>query len=210
MAERPAPISPGQPGEPDQHLVERRVGDSRLVHQGGFLEVRRDQILLPDGSQAWREYIVHPGAVAIVPLLDDGRIVLERQYRYPLQQVLLEIPAGKIDPGESAAACACRELREETGYQARQWALAGRMHSAPAYSTEFIEIWFARGLVAGPARLDEGEFIELQLVAQTDLDRLAADGLLTDAKTLIALLWLRRWQAGDWPLQWRDAATMAP
>lgn len=210
MANRPVPILLGRSDLPDQHLVERRIGDSKLVHRGGFLEVRRDQVRLPDGGEAWREYIVHPGAVAVVPLLDDGRIVLERQYRYPLQQVLLEIPAGKIDPGESIAACACRELREETGYLAREWARAGRLHNAAAYSNEFIEIWFARGLEAGPARLDEGEFIELQEVTEAELDRLAADGMLTDAKTLIALLWLRRWRAGDWPLEWLDAATMTP
>lgn len=193
---------------PDPHLVERRLGDSKLVHRGGFLEVRRDQVLLPDQREAWREYIVHPGAVAILPLLDDGRVLMERQYRYPLQQVLLEIPAGKIDPGESTVACAMRELREETGYQAREWACAGRLHSCAAYSTEFIEIWFARGLQAGPPRLDEGEFIELQCLEPADLDGMAARGELTDAKTLVALLWLQRWRSGAWPLSWCDAATM--
>lgn len=193
----------------DEHLVERRTGGGTLL-QGNFLEVRRDDVVLPDGRAASREYIVHPGAVAVVPLLDDGRIVLLRQYRYPLQRVLLEIPAGKVDAGESTAVCALRELREETGYTAREWAYAGILHNAAAYSTEGIEIWFARGLLAGPQQLDEGEFVELAVHSPAELDAFAADGTLTDAKTLIALLWLQRWLAGAWPLTWRDAATMTP
>ncbi len=95
---------------------------------------------------------MHPGAVMVVPLLDDGRLVMERQYRYPMARVLLEFPAGKIDPGESPFACALRELAEETGYRAREWARAGVLHNAVAYSTEGIEIWFARGLSAGARR----------------------------------------------------------
>ena len=186
----------------DEHLVERRVASATLV-RGGFLDVRRDTVALPDGSEATREYIVHPGAVAVVPLLDDGRVLLERQYRYPLERVLLEIPAGKIDPGESTAQCAVRELREETGYTAAEWAYACTLHNAPAYSTERIEIWFARGLTAGRQELDAGEFVELVTMHESDLDALAASGVLTDAKTLIALQWLQRWRAGAWALDWR-------
>ncbi len=188
--------------------MEHRVGGSELLLQGGFLQVRRDRVTLPDRTQATREYVVHPGAVAIVPLLDDGRILLERQYRYPLQQVLLEVPAGKVDAGETPAAAAVRELREETGYEAREWAFAGNLHNAAAYSSEVIGLWFARGLQAGPQRLDEGEFIELLPMTVEALDALAASGTLTDAKTLMALLWLQRWQSGAWPLEWRDVATM--
>lgn len=191
----------------DEHLVERRTG-SELLLRGHFLEVRRDPVTLPDGAAASREYIVHPGAVAVMPLLDDGRLLLERQYRYPLEQVLLEIPAGKIDPGESPQACALRELREETGYVAREWAYACTLHNAAAYSTERIQIWFARGLTAGPQSLDEGEFVELVTHTEDELDAMAARGELTDAKTLIALQWLQRWRAGAWPLTWLDAATM--
>jgi ADP-ribose pyrophosphatase len=193
----------------DEHLIERRTGSQPLL-RGNFLQAHRDEVALPDGSTATREYIVHPGAVAIVPLLDDRRILLERQYRYPLQQVLLEIPAGKIDPGESSAMTAVRELREETGYSAAEWAHAGTLHNAAAYSTEHIEIWFARGLRPGAQQLDAGEFIELVTRSEDELDRLAATGGLTDAKTLIGLLWLQRWRAGAWPLEWRDAATMTP
>ena len=192
----------------DDHLIERCTGSQPLL-DGHFLKARRDDVALPDGRATTREYIVHPGAVAIVPLLDDRRVLLERQYRYPLQQVLLEIPAGKIDPGESAAMTAVRELREETGYTAAEWAHAGTLHNAAAYSTEHIEIWFARGLRPGAQQLDAGEFIELVVRSEDELDRLAATGGLTDAKTLIGLLWLQRWRAGAWSLEWRDAATMS-
>ncbi|MEO7243594.1 MAG: NUDIX hydrolase [Rubrivivax sp.] len=192
----------------DAHLVEREL-QSELVLQGNFLHVRRDRVVLPDGRHAEREYVRHPGAVAVLPLLDDGRILLERQYRYPVQQVLLEIPAGKIDPGERTFDCAVRELREETGHEAAQWALAGRLHNAAAYSDEFIEIWFARALRPGPQRLDDGEFIELISLTEAELDALACSGRLTDAKTLIALLWLQRWRAGAWPLDWCDVTSLA-
>jgi ADP-ribose pyrophosphatase len=186
-------------------LIERRTGGSTLV-QGGFLELRRDDVLLPDGSAATREYIAHPGAVAVVPLLDDGRVVLVRQYRYPVVGVQLEIPAGKLDAGENTLACAMRELREETGYEAREWAYGCEIHNAAAYSTESIWIWFARGLVAGAQKLDEGEFVEVVTHSEAELDALAAGAGLPDVKTRIALHQLQRWRAGAWPLVWRTAA----
>jgi ADP-ribose pyrophosphatase len=193
----------------DDHLRERGLG-GRVLAKGGFLEVRRDDVRLPDGAAATREYVVHPGAVMIVPLLDDGRLVLERQYRYPVARVLLEFPAGKIDPGESTLACAQRELLEETGYRAREWAYAGVLHNAAAYSTEGIELWFARGLREGERRLDAGEFIELCLMSEAELDRSAAAGELSDMKTLIGLLWLQKWRAGSWALDWVAADGAAP
>lgn len=186
----------------EQHLIETTVS-SEVVYRGHFLEVRKDQVALPDGSRAGREYIVHPGAVVILPILDDGRLVLERQYRYPLQQVLLEFPAGKLDPGESGQAAAIRELAEETGYRAREWARAGILHNAAAYSDEFIEIWFARGLMQGERHLDHGELIDLCLMSEEELDALAAAGALTDAKTLIGLQWLQKWRTGRWALDWQ-------
>jgi ADP-ribose pyrophosphatase len=192
----------------DAHLREHGLGGLVLA-KGNFLEVRRDDVRLPDGSAATREYVVHPGAVAIVPLLDDGRLLLERQFRYPVGKVLLEIPAGKLDPGESTLACARRELTEETGYRAREWACAGVLHNAAAYSTEGIEIWFARGLVPGEQRLDVGEFIELCPMTEAELEELAAAGGLYDMKTLIGLLWLQKWRAGQWALEW-VAADAAP
>jgi ADP-ribose pyrophosphatase len=189
----------------DTHLTERLVR-AEQVWQGGFLDVRRDTVVLPDGATATREYIVHPGAVMIVPLFDDGRLLLERQFRYPMQRVMLEFPAGKKDAGEtSSLATAVRELAEETGYEAREWARAGILHNAIAYSDEGIEVWFARGLVAGERRLDDGEFIELVRHTEAELDTLAASGAITDAKTLIGLLWLQKTRAGAWPLTWGPA-----
>ncbi len=192
----------------DAHLIETRLGGTTLL-SGGFLEVRRDDVRLPDGSPATREYIRHGGAVAVVPLLDDGRCVLVRQYRYPLAKVLLEWPAGKRDAGEATLACAMRELAEETGYTAREWAYGGEIHNAAAYSSESIWIWFARGLVAGPPRLDAGEFVETVLMSPDELDALSVRDQLPDVKTQIGLAWLQRWQAGQRELAWRSAADAA-
>jgi len=182
-------------------LTERSL-HSETVFRGDFLKVNRDRVSLPDGRQGVREYIVHPGAVMIVPLLDDGCLLLERQYRHPMGRVMLEFPAGKLDAGESLLNCARRELREETGYRAREWAHAGVLHNAIAYSNEGIQIFFARGLRAGERQLDDGEFLELTTLSAEELDQACARGEVTDAKTLIGLLWLQRWQAGVWPLQW--------
>lgn len=193
------------PAQDDAHLRETTL-ESRLVYEGHFLKVSRDRIRLPDGRESAREFIRHPGAVMIVPLLDDGRLLLERQYRYPMERVMLEFPAGKLDPGEDKLACAQRELLEETGYRAAEWAHAGVLHNAIAYSDEGIEIFFARGLVAGERQLDEGEFLDLVTHTPLELDQRAARGELTDAKTLIGLLWLSRWQAGQWVLDWRPEA----
>ncbi len=184
----------------------REVGVSGMqVYRGHFLDVRRDEVRLPDGGISVREYIVHPGAVMIVPLLDDGRVVVERQYRYPMGRAMLEFPAGKLDAGETPLACALRELAEETGYRAREWARAGLLHNAIAYSTEGIEIWFARGLTLGERQLEAGEFLDVAAMSEDELNALAASGELTDGKTLIGLLWLARWRAGQWPLDWRAA-----
>ncbi len=188
----------------DEHLVERRIR-SDSVYDGHFLKVRRDEVRLPDGHTAFREYVVHPGAVMVVPLTDDGQLVVERQHRYPLDRVLLEFPAGKLDPDETTQHCAQRELREETGFRAREWAYAGCLHNAPAYSNEFIDIWFARGLVAGAQELDDGEFLEVLTMAESELLALSASGQLTDAKTMVALLKLRLWRDGGWSPTWQAA-----
>jgi ADP-ribose pyrophosphatase len=185
----------------DGHLRERRTGGRTLL-EGGFLEVRRDEVVLPDGRSATREYIRHSGAVAVVPILDDGRVVLVRQFRYPIGRTILEFPAGKLDAGESTLACARRELREETGFQAREWAYACEIHNAAAYSTESIWIYFARGLIAGEQKLDDGEFVEVMRFSEAELDALAASDGLPDVKTLVGLQWLQRWRAGAWPLEW--------
>ncbi len=185
----------------DGHLRETLV-QGEQVYRGQFLDVRRDQVRLPDGRLAQREYIVHPGAVMIVPLLDDGRVVIESQFRYPMGRVMTEFPAGKLDPGEPPLICAQRELAEETGYRAREWARAGILHNAIAYSNEGIEVWFARGLSLGERRLDDGEFLDVGAATLEELEHQAQQGELTDAKTLIGLLWLRHSREGRWPLHW--------
>jgi ADP-ribose pyrophosphatase len=188
----------------DPHLREAPLASDWIL-RGNFLHVKRDRVALPNGRQATREYIRHPGAAVIVPLFDDGRVLLERQYRYPLGRVVLEFPAGKLDPDESPLRCAMRELFEETGFRAREWAYAGVLHNAIAYSDERIEIFFARGLIAGERQLDDEEFLDLLPVAEDELDRMAFDGRITDAKTLVCLQWLQRWRAGAWPLDWMPA-----
>lgn len=191
-------------GAEDLHLTEHFVSrEVRLT--GGFLTVVRDTVRLPDGGTATREYIQHPGAVAIVPILDDGRVVMVRQFRHPIGQVMLEWPAGKLDPQETVQACAIRELREETGYVASDWARAGVFHNACAYSDEGIEIWFARGLQPGPTDLDAGEFVEVSFHDAADLMTRVHRGEITDMKTALGILWLQRWQAGGWSLDWQPA-----
>ena len=192
------------PDSLDRHLRED-TEKSEQVYRGHFLDVRRDMVRLPDGKSASREYIVHPGAVMVVPLLDDGRVVVERQWRYPLARAMLEFPAGKLDPGEAPFTCGVRELHEETGYRAAEWARAGILHNAIAYSNEGIEVWFARVLVLGERALDSGEFLDVSAMTVDELDELAQRGELTDAKTLIGLLWLQNWRAGRWSLTWQPA-----
>ncbi len=190
----------------DSHLIEVMLR-SQQVLKGDFLDVRRDIVQLPDGSEAAREYVIHPGAVMIVAQLDDGQLVLERQFRYPVHEVMIEFPAGKLDAGEASLACAQRELLEETGYTAREWARAGVLHPVISYSTEFIDIWFARGLTLSERKLDAGEFLDVFTALQATLLDMSRSGQITDAKTLTGILWLQNVMAGAWELNWETVTS---
>jgi ADP-ribose pyrophosphatase len=186
----------------DTHLRERATGRRTELHNG-FLHVVRDEVALPDGSLATREFILHSGAVAVIPLLDDGRVVMVRQWRYPLAKVLLELPAGRLNPGEDPLVCGQRELAEETGFVASEWAFGGEIHNAAAYSNESIWLWFARGLVPGRQKLDAGEFVEVVTHTDDELDAIHAAGGLPDVKTIVGLHMLQRWRAGRRTLHWQ-------
>jgi len=175
----------------DEHLIETRIA-SEAVFDGRLLHVRRDSVRLPNGRTSTREYVVHPGAVLIAPRLDDGRWIVERQFRYPVGRVFVEFPAGKRDPGETARETGERELLEETGYRATTWSKLGDLHPGIGYSNEMIELWRADGLIHVGRKLDEDE--HLDVVAMRGEELLAAfdQGGITDAKTVATLFHLAR------------------
>lgn len=195
--------------EPDAHLREQTLTRER-VFEGHFLKVVRDTVRLPTGREATREFVQHPGAVMVIGLLDDGQVVLERQYRHPLERVMIELPAGKLDAGEGSWACARRELQEETGYSAREWAFAGRLAPTIGYADEIIDIWFARGLTLGERRLDEGEFLDVFTASPDQLLDWCASGEVIDGKTLVGTLWLQNVQSGRWVLDWSAQPSVDP
>lgn len=182
---------------------------SSQVFKGGFLDVRRDMVRLPNGQSVPREYVVHPGACVVIPLLDNGDVVLEKQFRYPVGREMVEFPAGKLDPNEDPLVCALRELREETGYSAAQWAYAGCMHLAIAYSTEVIHIYFVRGLQLGERALDDEEFLDVFTAPAQQLIAWCVDGTVTDAKTVTCALHLQQFLAGTKLLGWHAVPRIA-
>jgi ADP-ribose diphosphatase len=183
----PRPLQPG-----GDALRETRI-DGEQVYVGALLDVRRDRARLPDGHEAVREYIVHPGAVLVVPIFDDGRMIVERQFRYPHDRSFIEFPAGKLDPGERPLATGVRELIEEVGYEAQVWTRLGVIHPVISYSTEAIDIYAAKGLSHVGANLDPGEFLEVHAMSADDLHAALDEGRLTDAKSIAALALHERW-----------------
>jgi len=169
-----------------EHLVR-----GEEVFAGTLLRVRRDVVRLPDGSESVREYIRHPGAVAVVALFDDGQVLLERQFRYPHGREFIELPAGKLEPGEPHAETARRELLEETGYVASNWTRLGLINPSIAYTDETIELYLARGLEKREAKLDAGEFLEVLTPSFDEAIAMLRDGRITDAKTITGLLWVQ-------------------
>ncbi|MCB1889256.1 MAG: NUDIX hydrolase [Rhodocyclaceae bacterium] len=176
---------PLETGQYDERLRETAI-DSETSYRGAFLRVSRDRVRTPDGAEAGREYVCHPGAVVIVPILPDGRLLVEHQFRYPLRRVFVEFPAGKIDPGETIEACARRELEEEAGFTAQAWRHLGVMHPCIGYSDERIEVFLASGLQSVGQRLDEGEFLELDAVTPADFVAAVREGRITDGKSITA------------------------
>jgi ADP-ribose pyrophosphatase len=174
----------------DIHLVETTIQTER-VFDGVLLKVNRDEVKLPNGKTSIREYITHPGAVVIIAFLDNGNLLFERQYRYPLRKVFLELPAGKIDAGEDILTTAKRELLEETGYEASDWRYIGVMHPCIGYADERIEIFTAHGLrLVGEKQLDHNEFLDVIELSPADARLSVWEGKITDGKTITALYWL--------------------
>ena len=166
--------------------------ESTLAWQGEFLTVYRDRVRSADGHVGVREYVRHPGAVMVIPLTHDDRVVLERQYRYPLRRSFVEFPAGKIDPGETLRQCAERELLEETGYKAARWDHLGGFHNAIGYSNEKIDVYLARDLEHVGSDGEAGEVLQVFTWPRKELQQRADAGEITDVKTLIGIQWLEK------------------
>lgn len=169
-------------------LAEKQVS-AENIFDGVILHVRRDMVTLSNGSETVREVIRHIGAVCVIPVTEKNEVIVERQYRYPLDRVILEIPAGKLDaPDEDRLSAIQRELREETGYTADEWTEIGPFHPAPAYSDEYITMYLARGLHKGEQHLDEDEFLDVYTVPLSDLVADVMAGKISDAKTQVCIL----------------------
>ena len=171
--------------------------DGEIVFKGSFLQVHRDRVRLPNGAESMREYITHSGAVVILALLDSGKLLLERQFRYPVGREFIELPAGKIDAGEEPIVAARRELLEETGHVAEDWQHLGTMHPCIGYSDERIEIFLARRVRRiADQQLDHNEFLEVLECSPAELAEAILAGRVTDAKTITAFYWLEKSMQG--------------
>ncbi|MDZ4141213.1 MAG: NUDIX hydrolase [Methylotenera sp.] len=176
----------------DKDLIEHCISSQTIV-AGDMLTVKCDQVRLPNGNISQRDYVIHPGAVVIVPILPNGNVVLERQFRYPLRQVFIELPAGKIDAGEDILVTGQRELLEETGYTASHWVKLGLQHPCIGYSNEVIYMYIAQGLTAGEHNRDEDEALEVFESSFNDCLNMIQNGKITDGKTIIALLFAEKY-----------------
>lgn len=181
----------------DQDLAEVTLS-SATIAEGGMLLVKRDQVRVPSGATSQREYVIHPGAVVVVPVLDNGNLLLERQFRYPLSRVFIELPAGKIDAGEPHLETGRRELLEETGYSAQEWVYLGLQHPCIGYSNEVIHIYLARGLSFGEHNRDEDEALQLFEASLEQCLKMIQNGELTDGKTIVALFRAEKFLSGEW------------
>tara|TARA_Y100000590_G_scaffold3809_1_gene5017 strand:- start:2487 stop:3023 length:537 start_codon:yes stop_codon:yes gene_type:complete len=172
-------------------LVETKL-KSEVIFQGCFLDVRRDVVKLPNGKTTTREWINHPGAVVILPILPDGLIGLIRQYRYAAQDEFIELPAGKLDFDEEPIVCAARELKEEIGYKAGKLTFLTKIHPAIGFANEIMSVYLAENLEKTDCNLDADEFLELLPTSLEDAVNLVWNGKITDVKTIIGVLWLNR------------------
>ena len=184
---------------PKKNLYERQINTAQ-VYAGKLLQVHRDEVALPDGNTAIREYIRHPGAVVVLPLTDAGELVLERQHRYALGRDFIEVPAGKIDPGEQTLPCAQRELREETGYTARDWRYVTSVYPCIGFADEKLTYYLAQGLEFVGHRRDADEFLEIFTLPLDQALAMVRTGEICEVKTVIGLFWLEKILSGAWPV----------
>ncbi len=183
--------------DPTPDLTEHPL-DSETVFLGRLMHVKRDRVRLPDGGESTREYLIHPGAVVVIPVFDDGDVLLERQHRYPLHRDFIEFPAGKIDPGEADLVCAQRELEEETGYTASEWRALTTIYPCIGYSNERLAFYLARGLAAGAHGRDRDEFLEVFRLPFAEAMQWVKDGRICETKTVIGLFWLEKLLERGW------------
>lgn len=184
----------------DNELVETKI-DGSIVYSGSFFQIEKDRVRLPDKKIATREFIRHPGAAVVIPLFDDGSVLLERQFRYPMGRIFIEFPAGKIDKGETSFKAAKRELEEETGYFANEWYFVTTIHNAIGYSDEHLDIYLAKNLEFKKTHLDEEEFIQSFKISFIEFFDWVKKGKVTDVKTIIAAFWLEKIVTGQWNVE---------